>query len=49
MAAFTESTTFSPGGSVNDGIPEAFFSLDYVTFHAVLDMVVELYHHEERH
>jgi hypothetical protein len=29
-----------PGRSVNDGIPEVFVSLDYVTFHAVLDMVL---------
>jgi Reverse transcriptase (RNA-dependent DNA polymerase)/RNase H-like domain found in reverse transcriptase len=29
-----------PGRSVNDGIPEVFASLDYVTFHAVLDIVV---------
>jgi Reverse transcriptase (RNA-dependent DNA polymerase) len=29
-----------PGRSVNDGIPEAFASLEYTTFHAVLDMVL---------
>jgi len=30
-----------PGRSVNEGIPEIFASLDYVTFHAVLDMIVQ--------